>query len=106
MKYINDKITLNYNYTSRYGKFPVYYNRKDGRYVYGRTSHLKIGNDEFEYQVKPGDTFDSIALAAYGRPDLFWIVADYNRITDCFIDIYKNYKTLILPNLLTIEFID
>lgn len=105
-KVLIDKSYRNYEYTSRYTKFPVYYNTVDNKYVYGLTSQLKINGEikQFEYKVKPDDSLDSIALTYYGRPDLFWIIADYNRITDCLEPLIEKHSTLIIPSMVDIEY--
>lgn len=103
---LTDKQYRNYEYTSRYSQFPVYYNNKDQKYVYGLTGQL-IVNDNIAtvlYEIKPGDTLDSLALNFYGRPDYFWIIADYNRIKDSLSPLYGRYKTLIIPSMVDVEF--
>ena len=107
MRVLIDKQYIDYDYTSRYNKFPVYYNTEDNRYVYGLTSNLKINPEikSFEYKVQPGDTLDSLALKYYGRPDYYWVIADYNRIKDSLVNLFDKYETLVIPNILSIEFI-
>jgi hypothetical protein len=107
MSILIDKQYWDYEYTSRYSKFPVYYNTVDNKYVYGLTSNLKINPQikSFEYSVQPGDTLDALALKYYGRPDYYWVIADYNRIKDSLVQLYGKYKTLTIPNILSIEFI-
>lgn len=106
-KVLIDKSFRNYEYTSRYSKFPVYYNTVDNKYVYGTTGQLKINNEIkcFEYSVKPEDSLDSISLKYYGRPDLFWIIADYNRISDCLEPLLDKHPKLIIPSMIDIEYI-
>lgn len=103
---LTDKQYRNYEYTSRYSQFPVYYNIKDQKYIYGLTGQLKLNDDisTVLYEVQPGDTLDSLALNFYGRPDYFWIIADYNRIKDSLIQLYGKYKTLIIPSMIDVEF--
>lgn len=107
MSVLTEKQYINYDYTSRYSKFPVYYNTKDDKYVYGITNQLDISKEIklFEYIVQPGDTLDSLALTYYGRPDLYWIIADYNRIKDSLKPLFGNIEKLIIPNMVSIEFI-
>ena len=47
--------------------------------------------------IKDTDTLDSLALKYYGRPDLFWVIADFNRIQDPYINLYENYNFLNIP---------
>ena len=94
----------NYTYDSRYSVFPFFYNNQDNKYVYGLTGQLSLENDYIIHKVEPGDTLDNLALAYYGRPDYFWIIADFNRIKDSFAVLYNEYETLMIPNYKTVTF--
>ena len=50
------------------------------------------------------DTLDSLALKYYGRPDLFWIIADFNRIQDPFIKLVDYFSIIKIPSLSTLSF--
>lgn len=104
MDVLKDKEYISYPYISRYASFPTYYNSMDRKYVYGLTSHLRESGAYLEYQVKQGDTLESISQKSYGRPDYYWVIADYNRITDPFIDLFENYVSIRVPNISGIVF--
>lgn len=103
---LTDKQYRKYNYTSRYNQFPLYYNTEDEKYIYGLTGQLDTKTDisTVLYEIKPGDSLDSLALDFYGRPDYYWIIADYNRIKNSLTPLYGRYKTLIIPSMVDVEF--
>ena len=76
------KYFRNYDYVCRYQGFPYYYDSRNNRYYYGLTSYLSDNTDYVVYEVKPGDSYDSIALDKYGCALYYWIILDYNRILD------------------------
>lgn len=104
MDVLKDKSKKSYAYISRYGTFPFYYHSKDRKYIYGITSHLNENVTYVLHTLKEEDTLDSLADKYYGRPDLFWIIADYNKITDPFIKLKSKYITLRIPSLSNISF--
>lgn len=104
MDILKDKQNKNYDYVSRYTSFPFYYNGEDDKYMYGLTSYLDEKDTYVLHVIKEGDSFDSLANKYYGRPDYYWIICDYNRIQDPFIELYGNIKTLKIPSLSTISF--
>ena len=74
------------------------------KYIYGITSQL---NDEVTYvahKVVQSDTLESLAYESYGRPDLFWVIADFNKIQDPFIPLFGNYEVVNIPTLTNISF--
>lgn len=99
MQELQDKSIKKYDYTSRYNSVPYYYNYVDKKYVYGLSYQLRNDTGYSLHTVKLGDTLDSLSLKYYGRPDLFWVIADYNRILDSFTNIYNNFYTIKIPNL-------
>ena len=102
---LKDKQYIQYNYISRYSSFPIYYNTQDEKYIYGITSQLRDDTPYVEVKVEQGDNLDVLAEHYYGRPDYYWIIADFNRILDCLIDdLSSKYKTLKLPVLSNIAF--
>ena len=103
---LKDKSYKSYNYLSRYSSFPYYYNTKDDKYVYGKTSELKTTTPYTTIKLNQMDTLDSLALKYYGRPDYFWVIADFNRIIDPFIDLYAKFDEIKIPTLTAIEFED
>lgn len=124
MNVLSTKTIKSSNYFSRYNGFPYYYNKlsenkvyiKDakgnividsmtgeptykleGKYNMATSSWLK-DSDEFEaYVVKENDTYDSIALAKYNNPTLYWIICDFNHIIDPFKE-PKPGDVLLLPS--------
>ncbi len=106
MDILVNKSKKDYNYTSRYSPFFYYYNTDDKKYIYGLTSNLDTTTEYVIHTVAQGDTLDSIALKYYGRPDLFWVIADFNRIIDSYIDLYQNYNYVFVPNLSLVRYIN
>ena len=104
MDVLTNKQYLQYKYISRYATFPVFYNTQDNKYVYGITAQLDDSTPYVEVNVMQGDNFDSLSDYYYGRPDYYWIIADYNRIQDPFIDLWSKYKTIKIPVLSNILF--
>ena len=77
------KYYKNYDYVSRYESFPYFYDKTNNKYYYGLTSSLETNDVGYTvYQVKPGDSYDSIALDHYGSALLYWVITDFNRIFD------------------------
>lgn len=72
--YVIDKVT----------GFPVY--QLEGKYNMSTSSWLKDTDDYEAYTVKEGDTYDSIALDKYNNPTYYWIICDFNRVVDPFIE--------------------
>ena len=105
MDVLKDKQTKEYTYISRYASFPFYYNTKDNKYIYGITSQLNDNITYVEHKIKQWDTLDSLAFYYYGRPDLYWVIADFNRIQDPFINLYGKYKALKIPQLTNVSYI-
>lgn len=92
-----------YDYISRYTTFPFYYNVRDNKYIYGITSNLKTDVTYVLHKVEMHDTLDSLANKYYGRPDLFWVIADFNRIQDPFHFLYGRYNTIKVPSISAIS---
>lgn len=106
MDVLTDKSKRAYAHISRYSSFPYYYNKKDKKYIYGVTAYLKDGAPYVLHSVVESDTLDALADHYYGRPDLYWIIADTNRIVDPTIKLFGKYKTLKVPTLSDITFKD
>lgn len=103
MDVLINKQSKNYNYRSRYQSNYFYYNINDNKYIYGLTSQLHDDTEFVVHNTKPDDTLDKLALKYYGRPDFFWVIADFNRIIDSYEDISK-YTTIKIPNINNISF--
>lgn len=95
-----------YSYLSRYESFPYFYDKDNNKYYYGLTSFLDTSNTSYTiYEVKPGDSYDSIALDNYGSALFYWIITDYNRVFDALTP-PKPGTQLRLPPLNAIRFIE
>lgn len=99
MDCLKDKNYKSYQYISRYTNFPYYYNTLDNKYVYGITSQLNKDVEYVLHKITQRDTLDSLSWKYYGRPDLYWIIADFNSIQDPFKELFNNYITLKIPSL-------
>lgn len=104
MDVLKDKNYKVYNYISRYTAFPYYYNTQDRKYIYGTTSQLNNDTNFVLHKITQKDTLDSLSLKYYGRPDYYWVIADFNRIQDPFVKLFGNYDSLKIPALGSISF--
>ncbi len=103
MDVLTNKSYKNFNKISRYGNFPYYYHTIDNKYVYGFSGRLKTTTPYIIHTVKRADSFDSLALYYYNNPTYFWIICDFNRINDPFIELEEGQK-LKIPSFSTLEF--
>ena len=55
------------------------------------------------YTVKKNDTWDLLALENYNNPTYYWILLDFNRIQDPFVEL-KEGTQIKIPTLSSIEF--
>lgn len=106
MDILKDRDQKIYGYISRYANFPFYYNTEDEKYMYGLTNQLDSTTPYITVNIEPFTTLDSLANRYYGRPDYFWVIADFNRIQDPFIKLYPRYETLKIPGLGNIEYME
>lgn len=106
MNVLEDKQYKSYNYISRYSSFPFYYNKKDKKYIYGITNQLSKDNEIALHKVVDYDTLDSLSLHYYGRPDYYWVIADYNNIKDPYINLKDKYTSIMIPSLGSIQYED
>lgn len=104
MDVLNSKQTKQYDYVSRYYRFPFYYNSIDNKWVYGVTNQLNNKTEYVAHKVTPTDTLDNLALKYYGRPDYYWIIADFNRIQDPYIDLKLKFDVINIPSLSSIGY--
>lgn len=105
MESLKDRSIKDYEYTSRYSPFPFFYNKDDDKYIYGLTSWLSLDTEYSLHRIEDSDTLDSLAFKYYGRPDLYWVIADYNRITDPWVNLWENYNFLYIPSLSGIRYV-
>ena len=99
MDILKDKQTRQYDYISRYSGFPFYYNTQDNKYIYGLTNQLSTSVRYVIHTLTQADNLDYLSNYYYGRPDYFWVIADFNRIQDPFIKLSDYYKTIKIPSL-------
>lgn len=104
MDVLTDKQQREYDYISRYSSFSFYYNNQDGKYIYEVTSQLSDNIEYVAHKITQSDTLDSLSYYYYGRPDLYWVIADFNRIQDPFVRLFGNYKSLKVPKLSNISY--
>ncbi len=103
MDVLVNKKYKNYDKLSRYSIFPIYYNTLDDRYQGSITCWLKNNTLSINHVIENYDTLDSLALKYYGNPLYYWIIADYNRIHDPFIQLEVG-KNIRIPTFSDIEF--
>lgn len=104
MDVLKDKAYKKYDSLSRYTLFPYYYNSQDNKYIYGVTSQLNTNVPVTAHKVSNRDTLESLALKYYGRPDYWWVIADFNRINDPYIKLSEKFEILKIPSISTISF--
>ena len=98
-----DKQTKTYMYFSRYQNTDIYYDTSDQKYIMGTTRWLSDDTPYLRYTVSRGDTLDTIALDMYNNPTYWWVIADFNRITDPFAKLVEG-STIDVPIFSNIEF--
>ena len=106
MDCLTDKQTKQYSALSRYTTFYFYYHTLDDKFIYGKTKHLDKNTFFSVHTVVQSDTLDSLALKYYGRPDYYWVIADFNDINDPFIQLSDFFDTIKIPSLGQIYFGD
>ena len=99
MNVLKDKSSRTYFYTSRYATLPYYYNTLDKKYVYGISKNLNTNTDYVLHNLVDSDSLDSLALKYYGRPDLFWVIADFNNLNDPYIRLVDKMSLIKIPAL-------
>lgn len=102
MEKISESYYKEYGTLSRYASFPYYYHKEDDAYFYGLTGNLKSDMNAFEHQVIQTDTLDFLSFKYYGRPDFYWVIADYNNIKDPFKPL--KVKSLMIPSITNISY--
>ena len=99
MNVLKDKSSRTYFYTSRYATLPYYYNTLDKKYMYGTSKNLNTNTDYVLHNLVDSDSLDSLALKYYGRPDLFWVIADFNNLNDPYIRLVDKMSSIKIPAL-------
>ena len=103
---LKDKNYKQYENISRYASFPYYYHTEDNKYIYGITSQIDKSISFVSHKVEQKDTLDNLSLTYYGRPDYYWMIADFNNIQDPYEILYGNYKSLKIPTFTSIQYIN
>lgn len=104
MEELESKNYKQYDYVSRYEGFPYYYHKEDNKYIYGITGQISKDITFVTHTVRPYDTLDSLALTYYGRPDYYWIIADYNDILDPLLPLYTKFKNIKIPTFTAVKY--
>lgn len=104
MDVLRNKTFKSRDYTSRYNIVPIYYNTVDKKYVHGIVYNLSLDTEYFIHNITDTDTLDSLAFKYYGRPDLYWVIADFNRIQDPYINLQERYNFVYIPSLAGIRY--
>ena len=99
MNVLKDKSSRTYFYTSRYATLPYYYNTLDKKYMYGISKNLNTNTDYVLHNLVDSDSLDSLALKYYGRPDLFWVIANFNNLNDPYIKLVDKMSSIKIPSL-------
>lgn len=92
------------DYLSRYANFPFYYNTEDNKYMYGLTANLSKDTSYITVEVKDTTTLDYLSNKYYGRPDYYWVIADFNSIQDPFIHLKDYFDTIKIPSIADISY--
>lgn len=101
---LTNKRTASFDYISRYASTPYYFNTRTQRDIMGLSHNLIRTTAYVSHVVKQEDTLASLALKYYNNPSYWWVIANFNRITDPFIKLSKFYKTLSIPSISSISF--
>lgn len=86
MNKLKDKGYKSYDKLSRYSVYAYYYNVDDNKYMYGTTGQLDNTTPYVAHKIVQGDTYDSLAQYYYNNPTYYWIICDYNRVQNPFIN--------------------
>lgn len=103
MEVLINKQYREYDRVSRYSVFPYYLNRVDEKYIYGITAQLNKNTKYVAHKVIRGDTLDNLALYYYNNPTYYWVIADFNSISDPYSEL-KIGTTLKIPTFSSIEY--
>lgn len=106
MDILTNKERKSYDYISRYSSVDFAYNTKDNKYMYMLAKHVSKNNSYILVPVSVDTNLDYLANKYYGRPDYFWLIADFNDILDPFLPLYGRFKEIKIPSISSIEFED
>lgn len=105
MRNIKNREKKSFDYLSRYSSFSFNYHIKDKKYFYELTSQLDDSTTQVLVTVNDATTLDSLALKYYGRPDYWWIIADFNRIRDPFLKLSDTFTKIKIPSISVINYL-
>lgn len=105
MDVLTDEQYRTSDYVCRYTSFPYYYNTQDDKFIYGLTDWINHGIPYVLHTLTDYDTLDSLAFKYYGRPDYYWVIADFNHMVDSLENLQENHKTLMIPTLSAVSFV-
>lgn len=104
MDALKNKQYETYDYTCRYSTVPYYYNTADEKYIYGIGKNMSKDITYVSHKIKETDTLDSLALKYYNNPTLYWVIAYFNDIQDCFVKLSDKFSIIKIPNISAISF--
>ena len=84
-----------YSRFSRYQNTPCFFNTSSQKYQCGASNWLSNDTTYSIHYVDRNDTLDSIALYYYNNPTYYWIIADFNRIVDPFVELIEGQQLKI-----------
>lgn len=106
MDVLTNKTSQSKDYITRYANFPYYYHTIDKKFIQGLTAHLDTNTSYATVKVTVDETLDALANKYYGRPDYWWIIADFNHIQDPFVALYPKFSTLKIPSISDIAYVE
>lgn len=95
-----------FDYISRYTGIPFYYNKRDGKDMYGLSKNMFKNTTWVAHKVKQTDTLDTLALSYYNNPSYWWVIAYFNDIQDAFMNLRDKFEIIRIPSINTITFGD
>lgn len=104
-KLVNKRVNT-FDYISRYSGVAFYLDTKKERDVMGIGQQIKFDTPYSLHTIKRDDTLDSLALTYYNNPTYWWAIAYFNKISDPFIELATNFKTIKIPSISSIIFED
>lgn len=106
MDVLKDKNSVTKSYISRYSNFPFYYHSLDNKHIQGLSAQLSTDTPHVVVAVDQSTSLETLSNKYYGRPDYWWIIADFNRIQDPFMPLIPRFSTLKIPSIGSIEFVE
>lgn len=106
MDVLKDKNSTTKNYISRYSNFPFYYHSLDNKHVQGLSAQLSTDTPYVVVPVTQDTTLEFLANKYYGRPDYWWIIADFNQIQDPFVPLMPRFINIKIPSIGSIRFVE